>query len=145
MEAAFGDIVGTLKYDCQEKDLALNRWRAVLINDPSVYEVYMQKELLKQQKKIQKKRSKKEDTAATIVLTVWILIIPIPVLPLLPLIIQTKVSCMLCKNSFMRPLGFKRSFWIACSLDRQQQARFLIFLTHTSSDLKKTSSDLTDK
>jgi hypothetical protein len=103
MEAAFGDIVGTLKYDCQEKDLALNRWRAVLINDPSVYEVYMQKVLLKQQKIIQKKRSKKEDTAATDGMdldhsnsgTATVTADAN----------QTKVSCMLCKQSFMRPRG----------------------------------------
>ena len=62
MEEVFKHLVGPLIYDVQKKDLAINRWRAVMINDPSMYEVFAQKELVKANRKKeaeQKKRPKK--------------------------------------------------------------------------------------
>lgn len=63
MAEVFEHLVGPLIYDVQKKGLAINRWRAVIINDPSIYKVFAQKELVKANRKKeaeQKKRPKKE-------------------------------------------------------------------------------------
>ena len=63
MAEVFQHLVGPLIYDVQKKGLAINRWRAVMINDPSIYKVFAQKELVKANRKKeaeQKKRPKKE-------------------------------------------------------------------------------------
>ena len=122
MEIDFQHLVGPLIYDCQAKDLALNRWRAILINDPSIYNFYTKKELLKEEKKSQK-RSKKDnssqiDSAASSVGGLSL----VPDNSNTADVVdssQTKVKCMLCKNSFQRAKGSKGlsgmpSAWGAC-------------------------------
>lgn len=111
MEAAFGDIVGQLDYDCQGKNLALNRWRATLINDPAVYKVYLEKELAKEVS-AQKKRAKKSaGDDGVLGASADATVTPTPTTDTVVLdadaaeVKQTKVLCMLCKAHFLRKSG----------------------------------------
>ena len=126
----FQHLVGPLIYDVQGKDFAINRWRAVLINDPSIYNVFAQKELAKAKRKKeadQKKRANMGGDGHRVAVAVETTAAATATAASDgDDTAQTKVNCMLCvKASFTRPKGSRGlaglpSTWNGCDKCKKQ-------------------------